>query len=294
VYPQPSAPETIGEVLDNAIELFKATIVSVLGLAFASGFAASLPNLMAPPAPQTGDGGELLVFDFLADTLVLIGVTLVAFTISLYFGLGVLAQMSTAERGGGMSWQEASMTALRRFPKVFLCCLVLAVVASVVSFPGFIGGAVFVTLFGFSNLTSPFGPILIFATGMLCALIPVVILMVYWCFAVPLIVIENAGVVDALQRSWSLARRNFWRTLVVLTLAGFIYTVVVAVVALVAALSTVLDNEPALRLLLLVVNAIGGTFTTPLVIAVILALLKDATMRREGQDLLRRLQAIDG
>ena len=158
------------------------------------------------------------------------------------------------------------------------CLLVYAATFALIAGTALLLGGVVVSVFLFDLPSAMLGPVagLVGMAVMLVAAIPLVILFVYWCLALPLVAIEKLDAVAALQRSWRLVRGNWWRALVIVSVAGFI---VFAVASLMGAagmmLAAVTEEGPGVRLTVVLLNAAGGTVATPLLVAVLLAMLKD-------------------
>ncbi|RJF41494.1 glycerophosphodiester phosphodiesterase [Actinomyces sp. 2119] len=109
------------------------------------------------------------------------------------------------------------------------------------------------------------------------------------------LVLENAGVVESLRRSWRLVRSNFWRVAGILVLTLLIMTVVTSVVSVLLGLvsSLVIGLAPqALTVLTAVmglVNALINAVIIPFSAAVVAVTYTDLRMRAEGLDVeLRR------
>ncbi len=107
------------------------------------------------------------------------------------------------------------------------------------------------------------------------------------------VVLEQAGPVLALRRSWQLVRARFWRVFGILLLAAIVYFVAGYVLALpfTAAQAAVLDYaSPHLSALAVLFEAIGviiaGAITRPFLAGVTALVYCDLRMRREGLDLI--------
>ena len=306
MYQQPTAPQPIGGVLDSAIRLFKSAWIPVLAMAAACAAASSLPNLFGIVAPDLvigttlpGDPDQTVVdLEDLFPLVLLFVVILATLPFVLFFGLGVIAQANATRRGVQLAWRDAAGVAFRRFPSALLCLLIYFVVFGGIFFvAAFVGGVALAAIIPASEPSILFG--LLFGFGLvLLASIPIIGLLVYWCFALPLVVTENLGAVKALGRSWTLVRGHWWRTLLILTIATFIVLVVTVVLSVVGSLLATLaagtGSVGGMSVILFGVDTLGGTVTTPLFVAVLLATLHDLTLRRGGDDLQERLEAIGG
>ncbi len=306
MYQQPTAPQPIGGVLDSAIRLFKSAWMPVLAMATACAAASSLPNLFGIVAPGLDIGATLPVepdqtvvdVEDIVPLALLFVVTLATLPLVLFFGLGIIAQANATRRGALLAWRDAAGVAFRRFPQALLCSIIYVVVlGGIFVVAATVWGVALVTLVRDIVPSILYG--LLFGFGLvLLASIPVIGLLVYWCFALPLIVTENLGAVQALGRSWTLVRGHWWRTLLILTIATFIALVVTVVLSvagsLLATLAVGTDSIGGTSVILFGVNTLGGMVTTPLFVVVLLATLHDLTLRRGGDDLQERLEAIGG
>ena len=278
-----SAGSDVGGVLDRAITLFKAALASVVVLSFASGLVRSLPylnpgwtdvllssgvwdNAVVEPANLLRALGDLAIW------------FAVAWPIGMFLGLGVIIQMEAVSNGRTLRWPAALFRAWRRLPAMAGCLFAYAgTTVAIVGTALFLGAMVVGTFLAdlpISVLSLVAG--LIGAAFTLVAAIPLLVLFVYWCLALPLVAIEDLDAVAALRRSWRLVRGNWWRTLVIISVAGFIVFAVASLAGLVGMLLVAATNGgSAARVAVVLLNAAGAAVTTPLMVAVLLGVLKD-------------------
>lgn len=277
------AGHEVGAVLDRGITLFKVAFGSVLALSFASALVRCLPYFYPSLTEVLLSSGVLT--QAVADPDRLLGplgdLTLgfaVTWPVGMFLCLGVMIQMDAVGNGRTLGWGTALGAAWGRVLPMAGCLLVYAATFALIAGTALLLGGVVVSVFLFDLPSAMLGPVagLVGMAVMLVAAIPLVILFVYWCLALPLVAIEKLDAVAALQRSWRLVRGNWWRTLVIVSVAGFI---VFAVATLMGAagmmLVAVTEEGPGVRLTVVLLNAAGGTVTTPLLVAVLLAMLKD-------------------
>ena len=277
------AGQEVGAVLDRGITLFKVAFGSVLALSFASALVRCLPYFYPSLTEVLLSSGALthpvaepgLLLGALGDLALWFAVT---WPVGMFLCLGVMIQMDAVANGTTLGWRTALGAAWGRVLPMAGCLLVYAATFALIAGTALLLGGVVVSVFLFDLPSAMLGPVagLVGMAVMLVAAIPLVILFVYWCLALPLVAIEKLDAVAALQRSWRLVRGNWWRTLVIVSVAGFI---VFAVASLMGAagmmLVAVTEEEPGVRLTVVLLNAAGGTVTTPLLVAVLLAMLKD-------------------
>lgn len=300
MYQQPTAPQSIGGVLDSAIGLFKAAWIPALAMAVACAAASSVPSLLggAMPEPIIAPTPENLSPEFAAEYMQTMALLLLVYFVTLpfvlLFGLGLIAQMHATQRGDALDWREALMIAGRRFLQALLCAILLIVAVGVVYLGVvFVGVFLLATVFVASTPSAVVTVVLVLSL-VLAASIPIVVLVVYCGFALPLIVAQNLDAFAALGRSWNLVRGHWWRTFLILTIATFIIVVVTILVSFGASFAAFVPAAMGQSAILFLINTLSGMVTTPLLIAVLLALLHDLSLRRGGDDLQRRIEAVAG
>ncbi|MDE0178388.1 MAG: glycerophosphoryl diester phosphodiesterase membrane domain-containing protein [Gammaproteobacteria bacterium] len=278
-----NAGHEVGGVLDEGITLFKAAFGSVVALAFASALVRCLPYFYPSLTEVLLSSGALM--DSVAEPGRLLGALgnlavgfAVSWPVGMFLCLGVMMQMDGVAKGTKLGWRTALGGAWRRVLPLAGCLLVYAATVVLIVGTALLLGGVVVGMFLLDVPPHLLGPAagLVGMAFMLVAAIPLIGLFVYWCLALPLVAIEDLDAVAALRRSWRLVRGNWWRTLIVVSVAGFI---VFAVASLAWAagmmLVAVAEGGPGMRLTVVLVNAVGATVTTPLFVAVLLAVLKD-------------------
>ena len=274
MYQRAASPQPIGGVLDNAVRLFKASFTQVIGLAAVASllesfwrlFDNTFDRLMTGTFdPAQGPGWDVVPM-------------FVGLLAALYLHLAMTSRMHAFAADRAVTVGEALRRALVRYPAMLLCLLALFLPFAFV----LVVVAAGVVLFG---LVGTLG---------LALLMPGAVLIVYWYFAVYLVVTANIGGFRALRRSFSLVRGNFWRTVTVLTVALFVQLAVAALVgALAAALGAVAGiGGFGFDSVVFVVEVVVGAATIPFIVAVTLAMLHDLELRREGMDLAQRIEAL--
>ena len=101
----------------------------------------------------------------------------------------------------------------------------------------------------------------------------------------PVVVVEGAGALTALRRSFRLVRGRFWRVLLTLMLAGFISTIVAYVLSLPFAVPGELFGDWAGVVFSTAGGVVAAVLTTPLVANAQTLLYFDGRVRIEGYDL---------
>ena len=284
--PELSGAQPVGAVLDHAVGLFKAAVSSVLVLAFASALVRNLPYLYTS-LPEILSSSGVPVYAADPDQLVnalgefLIG-AVVTWPVGIFLGLGVIMQIDAAAHGRTLPWQTALGLAWQKLLPLAGC---LAVYVAV--FLAIFGTAVVLSGLAVRNLAPdlPVAQVAVVAgaAGMatsLAAAVPLTVLFVYWCLALPLVATENLRAVSALRKSWELVRGNWWRVLTIVSVAGFVVFALESLAGI-AGMSLIAATDGAfLRTAAVLLNAAVGTVTTPLFLAALLAVKADVSPRR--------------
>lgn len=278
-----NAGHEVGGVLDRGITLFKAAFGSVVVLSFASALVRSLPYYY-PSLTEV-----LLSSGVLTNTVADRGRTLgalgdlalgsaVTWPVGMFLCLGVMMQMDAVANGRALRWPSALGRASRRLLPLAGCLLAYAATFALTVGTASALGVVMALV---ASLQAPLSGVSLIAglvgmAFMLVASVPLVAVFVYWCLALPLVAIEDLKAGAALRRSWRLVRGHWWRTLVVVSVAGFIVFAVASLVGLLGmTLVAATEGGSVVRLTVVLLNAAGTTVTTPLFVAVLLAMLKD-------------------
>lgn len=244
-------PMSVGDILDAAFRLYRSSFLTLLGISalltvplaiaqtVVQGMFASLLVRMSDPANFGGGQNpferlplaELLVFYALLFGFSLLQILVVQNLV----GAAVVSAADRARAGTPTGILEAHRLGLPRFGALLLASLVLAgiwLVISVAFGACVFGGAIAVGAAG-AMLDSPllvgFAVLgILFIAAML--FIPMA-LFFYTRFAVvvPAIVLERAGPLAGLGRSWALTGRAFWKSLLIVVLLGLIYYGIVSV-----------------------------------------------------------------
>lgn len=280
MYRMPTEPQDVGGVLDSGFALFRAGWRQVLALAVLAGVVTGAWRLVDDSIARMLDGGVPEPVGWPALALMLLGGLA-----SMYLYLGVIARLAALAVGRPISLRTALWRALRRYVSLLICLFVLfvALIAPLAGATIALVGAI-VGMFGGAWLLS----------ALLVALVAgAAVLMVYWYFALLLLITRNVGAIAALRGSFALVRGHWWRTVAILVVAYFITLVALVVVGVAAAGLGALAGLANVRAdaLLFLVQALGSGITMPFMIAVSLLALNDLEVRRRGADLAARIEA---
>jgi hypothetical protein len=189
----------------------------------------------------------------------------------------------------GGAWQIA------RVPAVIGVSLLVGVIVLVpwLAFAGILVGLVAAKITALAVLFGVLGGI-----GLFVATIWVLFRLI---LAVPVVVLEIAGPVAALRRSWQIVQGNWWRVFGITLLAGIVVAVIAGIIELPFGFARILlqgggsvfvglGNSAKPTVAALIIGAIGGiiatTCTRPISAGVSVLLYSDLRMRKEGLDLV--------
>lgn len=272
MYALPAKPEPIGVVLDDAIELYRASFrvcwpISLVGTILITGFQlrayAGLPNVTfsGQSARQlfTELGQSFLhlntgsPFAFLNTLLVLL--------IELVIYGALFSQMHhVAVHGRGRSTLDAWVVGLRHLPGMVVAAIIWTVAV------------------GF---------------GMVFLLVPGIYLWGKLEFWITAAFVDEVGSIGGLGRSWELTRGNWWRSVTGLSVALLLMVVLSTATQVLAALSlTVVSDLTTLLLVAQLIQGVSAIFVLPMLPAAALAIYYDMKLRRDGEDLLARAKSL--
>jgi hypothetical protein len=122
-----------------------------------------------------------------------------------------------------------------------------------------------------------------------CILLPLSLwILVRWAVAVPLLLAEGIGPIDALSRSWHLTRGSWWRTFGILVVAYLIQSVGSTILALFGVPIAILVPfvPPIVRgIIIAAISALGTAVVTPIYQLCFVLIYFDLRVRREHLDL---------
>jgi hypothetical protein len=265
-YELPSAPLSIGGVLDNAIRLYRhvmrrcwplAVIYAVVAGAFGLVWALALAKVIADPAHP--DPRQILALFMSPLTL---GGFLVAITIYMaLYGALVKGEVALARGDQSFSVGTALGAGLRRLPAVLLASLLSGLAVSV----------------GFAFL-----------------LIPGVYLLVKMQLWVVAMFVDDTSALESINRSWRLTDKRWWRTFVILSVALIlVYVFVWAFAFIVGVLGKVAQFSFADRLIVnQIISFFSNIIVVPMIVAISIVMYHDYKLRSEGGDLAMRVGSL--
>jgi hypothetical protein len=129
------------------------------------------------------------------------------------------------------------------------------------------------------------------------ALAPIVYLGARWVAAVPALMVEALGPVEALRRSWGLTRRRVWRCVGFVVLLGVLSMIVGAIpVAVIQQVVVVMVGPTQIGWAIGISTALGQLVTIvwlPLQVAAVVLLYYDLRVRGESYDLALQIERLE-
>jgi len=287
VYTKPTAPRSIGGILDDGIKLYRDAFANSWPLALCAQLVLSIPAFIMQyefhGVLVTGGNQQAVLSIFRSPAVwlpYLVGVIVFfGFYNALILQLDGIATTKVMSRGSSVA---AGFRLLPRTILLFIVMFIALMGAGVVVgvLAGILGGLHLSVMVGV--LVVAFAAIAIYVWGR--AFLSNIAL-----------IIEDAGVFKSLGISWSLIKDHWWRTATIYTIALILVMVFYVIVSLVngALAGAVLSSPFGIGALVShVVSIVGGTVLMSFVPAVLLATYHDLKLRKEGADLASRVDAV--
>jgi hypothetical protein len=284
VYSKPSAPRSIGGVLDDGIRLGRAAFAKTWPLAFAAQIFYALPMVFF--GSQLGaDAGSMQASMMAMQSsgfragfgVVYLAVLLVA----IGFHNAIVAQNLGAAEGIERTMGESLSIGFRLVPRGVLMGILVALGFVLIAICFIIPG-IFVGQLGRAALIALFLVPLFFYLGRLF-------------LGNVIYVAEDSGAYASLLRSWHLTKDNYWRTAAILTVLFVMVFVTLFVVGLLtgfAAAALVAAKSTMSLLVVQLISAAANTLYIPFISAVVLSVYYDLKLRKEGTDLASRVDSL--
>lgn len=301
-YVAPSAPQTIGGVLDNWLRLFRSSFSRCWTLALIAAVAGIVLQAAFAPAPaQPGESmlDYLRQMGALGQAPRIFGADIIFWLILLVVN-GALLMQQWAVIGGRQppSFGGSLATSLRRLPGMVLGVVLLVLIVIVVMLPVAIGAGVLIALkkAGHDPLALTAGVSL----GTLALVAFLIYLSVRLEFWLPALIVEGCGGAASLGHSWRLVKGHWWRVVEITFVAGIVIWIIsMAVGGAAGLLAGVLSGHGTTSAEILYRVRFGASIapisrivTAPLFTAVWLVLYQDLKLRRQGEDLATRVGAL--
>lgn len=252
----PAKPQTIGKTLDAGFRLFFKSFKHIILFAVIFALVGLIPSLIYSPS-DSWEGVQSL-----DDTFKLYGVIFVTQLFNNIFIIAMIWRIHSQTQGELCSIGDAFTVGLRRFiPLALLNILYM----------------------------------LAWVAGMLLFFIPGVFLSIAFIYSGIAMITENRGPIDSLGRSWDMVKNNWWRTMVLVSVAMMIYMVLFSVLALVFGITVSMsdpDSFVEFAIYIEFANAIIIMLVMPLLASIMITGFNDVVLRREGADLQNRIMDI--
>lgn len=244
-------PMNIGDLFDAAFALYRDNFGLFVGIVAVVAVPQTLANVFTA-LNTPGRGAESRVF-FQTVSLTLLGI-IVTFVLS-QMATAALARAIAATYHGDQLSVKGTYTAVGvgGFITVFLAVLLAGIIT---------------------------------ALGFVLLLFPGIYLAIRFSFVTQVVVIERAGVREALRRSGGLVKGSWWRVFGILLLVSILTVILTGIIGAVAAAIFVLGHNSALGTILVqVVTGLARILIQPISLGVAVLLYYDLRIRKEGYDL---------
>ena len=306
MYTRPNAPRSIGGVLDDGLKLWRESLSKTWPLALLAQLLFAIPLVMLrmqlkdlPIVPSSNAftaanaaNTQLFLALIRSPTLVLAYVATVLLAVVCY--TAIVIRIEGVSTNNAPPLQASLAAGFRLLPRVLLqilvfilswivICVALAIVAAIV------GGGLSVA----GGLGGAKSPVLPFITVTIMFLF-VFFLLGRLFLSYFALVVDDAGAVASIRLSWTLTRGGWWRCsaiLVVLVIIGFVFALVIAFAnGLIAA--SLGPTSLGATVLAQLVGVVANAFLGSLYPAVLIAIFHDLKLRKQGADLVGRVNAL--
>jgi len=272
LYPPPR-PLAVGETLDLAFRIFRATLVTSLVYSGLAVIAGELPNIyniarQRPLVTLLEEREPLYWLLYAAGSI-----------IAVVLCSAVLLRQHAIASGATPATGAELPVVLRRLPGLLAALVLFSLATSVWFIP-------MAALRGADILTQ----------GLVAALlsIPATWVGVALSCSWPAFLLSDAGAAASLARSWRLVRGSWWRLAAIYTVGLLLLIVLLTIagaLAMIVAVPVARGDLAVLSAVTTVVVVILNAIGLPFFIALMLAVYGDLTVRREGADLAQKIAA---
>jgi hypothetical protein len=266
LYP-PARPQAIGEVLDSAFRIFKATLIKCLPYSVLATIAGQLQSIYVIVSGRAlrpfgnSDPGYWTVYVLGA----IIGTVLIN---------AILLRQAALVSGTPSTWQTALTGALKNAPAILLMLCLIILLTGIWLVP------LLVIPFEYRSWSA------------LLLALPAVYLLVSFICSWPARLLGGKGPVESLRYSVHLVRGNWWRTaviyLVVLTMILVLSITAALIVGILTQIVAARDLAVATAVSRVMVVGFSAVYT-PLVTSMALAVYGELQARKESADLERQV-----
>jgi len=280
VYAKPTAPRSIGGVLDDSIRLYREGFTRAWILALCAQLLVGIPMLFVR-LKIVGSGTvnpQALLAMYLSPAFWL--PYFVGAIASVGFYNAIILQLSERFQGEVLPAGQSLARGFRLLPRVVLLFLVFV-----------LGGGAIGLFFAFALKASIAARLIL---GILAFVLVLYVLGRIYLANFALLV-EDSPVFKSLETSWALTRGHWWRGATIYSVIVLIAVVFYFVIAFVMGLLAVAMNpatSAAGAALSELVSILGTSIVVPLIPATLLCIYHDFKLRTEGADLATRVSAL--
>jgi hypothetical protein len=285
MYQQPTAPQSIGGVLDSGFRLYRESFSKVVWIAVVASLAAAPMNLVGPYVLANKPSANTIA-------AIVVGVLVLALVVAA-LNNALMARVNSIASASPSPLGEVLKVGVSRLPATIVCGIIMGVFAVLLLIPGGILMASIAPSIGAGASTANPGALL---AALVLLLVPVSVVAIWFVFAPSAIIVERFGPLRSLGYSLAIVRGRWWRTAVLLTLLGILLIAIYFLLGLVAAVfaiasGSLLANGQLPWAFNLLVGPLVSAFAVPLVYSLMLSIYYDLKVRHEGGDLAARIAA---
>jgi hypothetical protein len=281
VYTRPTAPRSIGGVLDDGLKLWRQAFAKTWPVAIMAQVLVAIPLVIFwLQLGSAATAAQAQLFSMMTMSPAFSLAYLLLSLVSIGFHNAIIAQTNAAAVNVAMSVGESLSEGFRLLGRAFLLGLLVGI-GLVVPL-----AMVFFAFAGASALPRVAFGIVVFLA--VCFVLGKVIL------GTIILVIEDKRAVEALRRSWTLTTGYWWRVATILTVLIIVIAVVFIVVGIIAGIVVAIVGAKtvAATAIIQLISLLGNTLITPLYSAVAVSIYYDLKLRKEGADLAGRVNAL--
>jgi hypothetical protein len=303
VYVKPTAPRSIGGVLDDGLRLWRISLPNTWQLALMAQLLVTIPlvllrlqlkDLPAFPTPGSMSAASAANAQFMLALMkspIFLSTYAVVVLATLGFYNAVVLRIAAVSTDSAISLGRSVASGFRLLPRVIWLFVILVLAAALIAVVLGVLAAVTGGVVGRAGSQ----------TGSLAASVTVILLVLFFGFllgrivlATIALIVEDARAIESLKVSWVLTRGHWWRCAAILTVLIIIGVVLAIVITFVNGLIAVSLGPTSLVSITLtqILSILTNTVLWSLYPAVLLAIFDDLKLRKEGGDLASRVSAL--
>jgi hypothetical protein len=302
MYQKPSVPRSIGGVLDDTMQLYKASFSRCLVPALLMGVAVALLAIyQTSRIPLSGSSADLQAYLAQGSTASATSslFSLVGLLLDLVFYSIMIYIIAAVSRGEPQPVGASVAASMRRLPANIGATLLLAIIGIVPFLPLLVAmGGHLSSGATIAQIAARIGPSFLVC---LVLLVPITYVLVRMMLYMVPLVGESQGPLRSLAASWRLVGGNWWRTLTLVgVMAIIVYVLTIVILAIAGGIALMVVGIPkgagqVLGAAAMVAAIVGGglrIISGPLMAALLVSIYQDLVLRKGGGDLEARLEAL--